>query len=205
MSLHNYRQLRREQAGFSLIELMMVIAIVGVITTTIYTFFNNSVSQYLALQTNNVRHGELTIQSQRMASLVRGLTDINVATTSELSMYAYLSPRDTTVSLIRYYKSADGTKLYADVTPMSANPPTGTPVTADKKTITLLDNFYTVGGIDLFTYLDSAGNTLANPVTDLRTIKGIKMTLAVTSTAPVANGNETVSAQVALRNRKSNL
>lgn len=205
MSRHNYKVLRSAQAGFSLIELMLVIAIVGVITTTIYTFFNNSVSQYIALQTNSVRHGELTVQSQRMASLVRGLTDINVATTSELSMYAYLSPRDTTVSLIRYYKSADGTKLYADVTPMSANPPTGTPVTADKKTITLLDNFYTVGGINLFTYLDSAGNTLANPVTDLRTIKGIKMTLAVTSTAPVANGNETVSVQVALRNRKSNL
>lgn len=205
MSHHNYKVLRSAQAGFSLIELMLVIAIVGVITTTIYTFFNNSVSQYIALQTNNVRHGELATQSQRMASLVRGLTDINVATTSELSMYAYLSPRDDTVSLIRYYKSADGTKLYADVTPMSANPPTGTPITADKKTITLLDNFYTVGGINLFTYLDSAGNTLANPVTDLRTIKGIKMTLAVTSTAPVANGNETVSVQVALRNRKSNL
>ena len=205
MSLRNQRIMQSAETGFSLIELMLVIAIVGVITTTIYTFFNNSVSQYIALQTNSVRHGELTVQSQRMASLVRGLTDINVATTSELSMYAYLSPRDTTVSLIRYYKSADGTKLYADVTPMSANPPTGTPVTADKKTITLLDNFYTVGGINLFTYLDSAGNTLANPVTDLRTIKGIKMTLAVTSTAPVANGNETVSVQVALRNRKSNL
>ncbi|OGL30646.1 hypothetical protein A3F37_03420 [Candidatus Saccharibacteria bacterium RIFCSPHIGHO2_12_FULL_41_12] len=205
MLLRSRKLLHSAQAGFSLIELMLIIAIVGVITTTIYTFFNNSISQYLALQTNNVRHGELTIQSQRMASLVRGLTDINVATTSELSMYAYLSPRDTTVSLIRYYKSTDGTKLYADVTPMSANPPTGTPVTADIKTITLLDNFYTVGGINLFTYLDSAGNTLANPVTDLRAIKGIKITLAVTSTAPVVNSNETVTVQVALRNRKSNL
>ncbi|MEK9196019.1 MAG: prepilin-type N-terminal cleavage/methylation domain-containing protein, partial [Patescibacteria group bacterium] len=193
------------QAGFSLIEFMLIIAIIGVITTTMYTFFNNSLSQYLAMQTNNVRHGELTVQSQRMASLVRGLTDINVATTSELSMYAYLSPRDTTVSLIRYYKSVDGSKLYADVTPMSANPPTGTPISADKKTVTLLENFYSVGSVNLFTYLDSAGNTLPNPVSDLRTVKGVKITLAVTSTAPVVTGNESVTVQVALRNRKSNL
>ncbi|MEK7626362.1 MAG: prepilin-type N-terminal cleavage/methylation domain-containing protein [Patescibacteria group bacterium] len=205
MSLLRTNKIRKVEAGFSLIELVIAMTLIGIITTILYTVFNNNFSQFMALQTNNVKHGELSTQSQRMGSLIRGLTDITAATSSELTFYAYLSPRDDTVSLIRYYKSTDGTKLHADVTPMSANPPTGTPITSDQKTITLLDNFYTVSGVNLFTYLDSAGNTLTTPITDLRTIKGVKTTLAVANTVPVITGNETVSVQVSLRNRKSNL
>lgn len=205
MYRHRSTKLHRAQSGFTLIELLIVMVVVGVATTVLYTVFNNSFSQYMALQSNNVRHGELTTASQRMGSLIRSLTDITAASASDFSFYAYLSPRDDVVSLIRYYKSADGIKLYADITPMNANPPTGTPITANKRTVTIIDSFYSVAGINLFTYLDSAGNTLTYPVADLRTIKGVKTTLAVTSTAPVANSNETVSTQVTLRNRKNNL
>jgi prepilin-type N-terminal cleavage/methylation domain-containing protein len=205
MSLHSTKSFGSEQKGFSLIELVIVMAVVGVITTTLYTFFNTNFSQYITLQNNNVRHGEITIQSQRMSSVLRGLTDIAAATNSDLSFYAYLSPRDDVVSLIRYYKSADGTKLYADVTPMTANPPGGSQITAQKKTITVLENFYAANGINLFDYLDSSGNALPQPVSNLMSIKGIRVNLGVTTKAPVANGNEVVSTQVSLRNRKNNL
>lgn len=88
---------------------------------------------------------------------------------------------------------------------MSANPPNGTLQTAQKKTYTIIENFQTITGVKLFNYLDSAGTTMNIPVADLHTIKGIRINLAVPTKNPTENGNTTMSLQVSLRNRKTNL
>lgn len=191
--------------GFTLVEVLTVIVIVGIVSTAFFTFFNDSVSQYLSLQRDGMEFSDLAAQSQRISQVIRGLTDITSASSSDLVIYAYFYPNDAYVSLVHYYKNAAGTTLYADVTPMTANPPIGTPITANMKTYTIIPDFATVSGVNLFDYLDANGSVLAMPISDLHIIKGVKVNLAVPSKAGASTGNAALSVSVSLRNRKTNL
>jgi hypothetical protein len=90
----------------------------------------------------------------------------------------------------------------ADLTPMTANPPQGTPIVAKKRTFSIIDNYYQASGVKLFTYLDATGNTLSTPIADLQTVKAIRVTVAAKTSN---NTNQTMNVQVSLRNRKTNL
>lgn len=185
--------------------MVITISLSALVATLIYTFFTTTFSQYLGLQGDGMVFSSLSLQSQRIAMVTRGLTDITQASDSEVTVYAYFSPRDSTVSLVRYYKSADGKKLLADITPMTANPPTGTPVTANKKTYTIIDQFYTVSGLKTFRYFDSGGGELTPPISDLHVVQQIQINLAAPTKAPSSNGYDQITVQVSLRNRKINL
>lgn len=198
MSLHN-------QKGFTILELVVVITLIGIVSTSMYVFINSSTNQYLSLHADSSSFSDLAIQSQRIANVLRGLTDITEATNDEITMYAYFVPNDTFVSQMRYYKNNEGTKLFADVIPMTANPPIGTLLNDKKRTYTVIDNLKTVAGVNNFEYLDSAGGTLSMPISDLQTIKGIRVNLAVPVDGPTKGGNSSVTLSVALRNRKTNL
>lgn len=195
----------RNQSGFTIIEVIIALVLSGLVATLIFTFFGTTINQYFALQADGLSFGGLSAQSQRVAAVTRGLTEVADAKDDELTMYAYFSPRDSTISMVRYYKSTDGTKLLADVTPMTANLPSGTPITADKKTYTIIDPFYTPAGVKTFEYFDSGGTQITTPVTDKNTIQQIKITLASPSKAPTSSGYNLISVQVSLRNRKINL
>jgi prepilin-type N-terminal cleavage/methylation domain-containing protein len=200
---HHNRPLATAQRGFTLIELLIVMVITLIVVAAFYTFFKTSLFTYLNLQRDATHFTELAAKSHRISNVVRGLTDITVAQAEEMTVYAYFYPTDTYVSLIHYYKNAGGTGLFADVTPMTANPPIGTPITADMKTYTIIDNFQQTGGTVLFNYLDSAGNDLPLPIGDLHTIKGIRINLGVSTSSQGVN--QAMAVEVSLRNRKTNL
>jgi prepilin-type N-terminal cleavage/methylation domain-containing protein len=197
--------MRKQQAGFTLIELLIGMVVLGVLTTSFVTFFNTSISQYLSLHRDSMAFGDLSTQSQRIANVLRGLTDITQAENNEITVYAYFAPNDTYVSLIHYYLTDSNTKLKADVTRMSANPPTGTPVAGSTKTFTIIDGFHLATNLNTFTYIDGGGTVLTPPISEQHTIKSIKVALSVPSKAPVANSDTTMVVQVSLRNRKTNL
>lgn len=193
------------QDGFTLVELIVVMVLTGIITVAAYTFFNTSFSQYLSLQKEGTTFTDLALQSQRLANVLRGATDITAATDSEVTCYAYFAPSDKYVSTIRYYKTADNNKLLADVTRMTSNPPLGTPIAGSTKTFTIIPAFYQAAGVKTFVYLDAAGSALTMPITDLKTIKGMQVNLAVPGGTSSDTTNQAVSLQVSLRNRKVNL
>ncbi len=195
----------KDQKGFTIIEVLVALVLTGIITTIIFSFFTTSLNQYLTLQADGMSFGSISMQSQRIATVTRGLTDISYAGDSELTIYAYFSPRDSTMSLIRYYKNPDGSKFLADVTPMTANPPVGVPITASKQTYTIVEPFYTLSGVSTFVYFDSGGTKLTTPVVDKNTIQQVQINLASPSKAPSADGYNLVTVQVSLRNRKVNL
>lgn len=199
MSLH------RNKLGFTLIELMLSIVVVSVVSTTFFTFFNTSISQYLSLHRDSLAFADLATQSQRVGNVLRGLTDITQAENNEITAYAYFAPNDNYVSIIHYYLTNGNTKLKADVTRMSSNPPIGSPVAGSTKTFLIIDNFYLASNLNTFIYLDSGGTALTPPIADLHTIKSIEVSLAVPSKSPVATSNTTMVVQVSLRNRKTNL
>lgn len=201
MSALNTRLHIRAQHGFTLVELMIAIALASLVVSISIALFGASINQYLDLHKNSVAFGNLANESQRVAKVIRGLTDITQAEANEMTFYAYFAPQDAVVSQVHYYKNASGTALMADVTPLSAPLPDGTPVTANKKTYTIIDNLSSNGGASLFEYLDSGGGTLSQPVTDLNIIKNVKINLAV----PEGSSNSSMVLQVNLRNRKTNL
>lgn len=202
MSRHNPPN-QFAQAGFTLVELLITIAVISIVSTVFYSVFSSSVINYFNLQKNATNFNDLAFQSQRIAKVLRGLTDISSATSSEIVIYGYFSPTDAYVSQVRYYKNATNTKIMADVTGLTANPPVGTLIPASLKTYTVFDNYYQVPSANLFTYLDSNGAVLAMPVTDLRSIKGIRVNLAVPQIN--AENSQSMNIEVSLRNRKTNL
>ncbi|MDB5183014.1 MAG: hypothetical protein JWO47_798 [Candidatus Saccharibacteria bacterium] len=191
--------------GFTLIELMISIAVISVLSTTFFTFFNTTISQYLSLHRDSLAFADLATQSQRIGNVVRGVTDITLANDNELTAYAYFAPSDTYVSIVHYYLTNSNTKLLADVTHMTANPPIGTPISSSLKTFNIIDTFYLPTGIKTFTYYDAANNVLTPPISDEHTIKSVKISLAVPSKSPVASSNTTMVVEVSLRTRKTNL
>lgn len=196
---------RLKQAGFTIVEMTVVIFLAGLLSLTAFTAFNTLINQYFGLQQDGSEFTDLAAQSQRIGNVLRGLTDIVSESDSDLTVYAYFSPDDTYVSLVHYYLNADSTTLYADVTPMTANPPIGSPITADKTTHTIIPDYHTLNGVTLFQYLDSSGSVITLPVSDERSIDGIRVNLAVPADHPTPNGNQEISLQVSLRNRKTNL
>ncbi len=196
---------RSEQGGFTLPELVVVMVVIGVIIAAMFTFLTGSTKRYFALQKDGTAFGSLAGETQRIASVLRGLTDITVATNDEITAYAYFYPTDTYVSIVRYYKTTDNKQLLADVTPMTANPPIGTPITANKKTYTIIPTLYSGTSVTTFVYLDSSGAQLSTPISDLHTIKGIKISLVAPADTVTDGASTTMSLQVSLRNRKTNL
>lgn len=193
---------RQLAAGFTLVELMIMMAIVGIIASTFFVFYNDSLSQYLALQKDGSDFTDLATQSQRIASVLRGLTDITAESADDITCYAYFSPSDAYVSQIHYYKNADNTKMLADVTPMTSNPPIGTLIVAQKQTFTIIPNFYKSPTLSTFVYLDDTGAVLSQPIADEHSIKAIQVNLAVQG---AHNSDQAITVQVSLRNRKTNL
>ena len=184
---------------------MITIGLIGIVLAMAIPIFTSTFKNYFGLQYTNEQFTSIASQAQRIANVIRGLSDINAVNADDLDIYAYFYPNDAYVSQVKYYLSADQTKLYADVTPMTANPPLGTLITANKKTYTIIDNFKKVSGTPLFEYIDQSGNALPLPISDTDTIKSIRINLAVKKDIGADSGQQTMSLSVSLRNRKTNL
>lgn len=194
--------LRKADQGFTIIEVLIATSIAAILIVIAYGLFNGTIGQYNLMSQDAVNFSQLSMESQRVTKILRGSTDVLEATNSAVTVYAYFTPRDATVSKIRYYVSS--TQLKADVTQMTANPPIGTPVPNSTVTYTIISKLQT-GGLNVFDYLDSAGGILSLPIADLHTIKGIRVTLKAPPSKYVSANGTTVTSDVALRNRKTNL
>ncbi|MGZ6004620.1 MAG: pilus assembly FimT family protein [Candidatus Saccharimonadales bacterium] len=192
----------QNQHGFTLAELTVVMVLIGILVSFTYTFFNMTIAQYFTLQRDGDAFYSLSQNYQRLANVLRGITGITSASDNDLICYAYFAPDDTYVSQIHYYIS--GGNMLADVTPMTANPPSGSLLTSKKKTFTIIEHFYARPGINTFTYMDANATVLTTPVSDLNSIKGIKVSLAVSSVAPNTD-TQALTIQISIRNRKTNL
>jgi prepilin-type N-terminal cleavage/methylation domain-containing protein len=189
--------------GFTIIELLVVISVLSVLTVAFGSFVLNYITVYTHYQSDALNFTELAQQSQRVATVLRGLTDIVSESSNNLEVYAYFSPNDTYVSEVDYYIGGTGKTLMASVTPMTANPPIGTPITANTKTYTIISNYYQASGVNLFNYYDVTGTLLALPISDEHTIVQIQINLAEPGT--YTKSGQTLSTTVSLRNRKTDL
>jgi prepilin-type N-terminal cleavage/methylation domain-containing protein len=189
--------------GFTLVELLIVMSLVGILFTSFGVFFSGYLKLYTSYQTDASNFTELAQQSQRISKVVRGIVDITSVGSNDLTAYAYFSPGDTYTSVVRYYLASGNTKLLVDVTPMTANPPIGTPISASKRTYTIISNYYKKTGVNLFDYYDTTGALLTLPVANQHVITTINVNLY--EPASHSSNGQQMSTSVSLRNRKVNL
>lgn len=192
-----------DNSGFTLVELLVVISLIGITFVSFGSFFTNYLILYTKYQQDATNFTELSNQSQRIADVLRGLTDIVAESANSITVYAYFSPVDTYTSQVKYYLSADGKAVLVDVTPMTANPPIGTLITANTKTYTIITNLYQPAGTSLFAYYDASGTALTLPIADEHSIMDIQVNLA--EAASHSKNGQTLSITASLRNRKTNL
>jgi type II secretory pathway pseudopilin PulG len=195
MSVH-----KLNESGFSIVELLIALLLAVMVSVIFITFFRTSLVQYLNIQKDGTTATALAAQEARLANVLRGTTSVVSASGNDLVLYAYFYPSDAYVSKLHYYVL--NSQLLATMTPMTANPPTGTPIAASAKTYTIISNLYQNGTTPLFAYIDSSNTALATPVSDLNAIKQIQVNLAATASN---GGNQSMNLQVVLRNMKTNL
>lgn len=189
--------------GFTLVELLVVMVVIGVVSATFSTFFLNYVTLYSSYQKDANNFSELAGQATRISDVLRGTVDIISESNNDLSAYAYFAPTDTYTSVVHYYLNASQTAVMVDVTPMTANPPSGTLITSSKKTYTIITKYVAVPGVNLFTYYDASGSAMSLPIANEHTIVSIGVALAEPASHS-AKGQQ-FSITVSLRNRKTNL
>jgi prepilin-type N-terminal cleavage/methylation domain-containing protein len=195
--------LHHNHKGFTIIELLISIVAGSVIVVLSLGLFSNLYGSFLKSHEDSLKNSDLSLQSQRIARVLRGASSVVSADSLELVLYAYFSPRDNVVSLVKYYKS--GGDLRVDVTPMTSNPPTGSPILVDTKTYTIVDEPNPQSSTNIFEYLNSAGTILSVPVASPQLVKGIRINLSVSATPPITTKPTTIVTSVTLRNRKTNL
>jgi hypothetical protein len=159
----------------------------------------------MRLQADGLAHSKLADGSFRITKVVRGMNYIETANSDTITAYSYFAPNDQYTSKIRYYLNGTQDKLLAEVTPMTADYPTGTLITAQTKTVTIIDKFYKIPGVPTFVYFDANYDELTSPVTDLQSIKNITVQLQVKKYESNADDYVSSKVTVSLRNRKSNL
>ena len=168
----------KNQKGFSLIEMMVVVVILGLIVLGLVTFFTGGAKSWVA--------GQSQLEAQRNA---RQAMDIMVREIREGKNIISSSDGDTIVVSIPALGSEDA----YDVTYSLSN------TTIKRGTISLIDNVL-ISGEDIFEYYDSSGINYDSPdSTTLPIISKVHINLKV-DVDDDGNPDITLNTDVNLRN-----
>ncbi|MFO0920336.1 MAG: hypothetical protein U0451_01540 [Candidatus Saccharimonadales bacterium] len=196
-----------DQNGFSITELLVVIIGVAIISMVIFSFFGSTTNQFFKLQADGIAYNEITNNSQRIASVVRGIKFIETAEADRIVGYSYFAPNEQYTSKITYDLTNTNTLLRATVVPMTADYPTGTLLTAQTKVVPIVNSFYKKSGVDTFEYLDANGTKIPLPIdsTSINAIRSVRINLNVKPYGTNSTNINSTTLTVNLRNKKTNL
>lgn len=193
---------KNRSKGFTIAELMVSISLIGSILVIFSIFFTSNYQGYLNLQLGTMRLTEVSNGLQRTARVLRGVNIITDAQPSTITGFAYFTPRDETLSKVRYFYDSDLRKLRVGVTPASGSAPSYTYDTADEQLTTIADNIN--DSQPIFSYLNASGQPANFATENYKDIYGIRITLTADTIDETAESQE-FTTSVSLRNRKINL
>ena len=103
--------------GFTLVELVVSMSLIGTMLVIFSIFFTSNYQGYLNLQLGTMRLTEVSNGLQRTARVLRGINIITDAQPKTISGFAYFTPRDQTLSKVRYFYDESQRKLRVGVIP----------------------------------------------------------------------------------------
>lgn len=139
---------------------------------------------------------------QRVARVVRGINAITDASNNSLAGFAYFTPRDTTLSKVRYFYDTPTRSLKVGVIAASGSAPNYTYNPSNERISTIAGNVNTTKPI--FTYLDIAGTETTFTTDTFKDIQSVKIQLVNDKAGQYTKQFE-LETTVSLRNRKTNL
>lgn len=199
------RKLHREQVGFTLPELILVIAMSSLLIVTLFIFTSNTVSSYMRMQAQGLAYSKATEGAFRISRVLRSANFVEEAEDDRFTAYTYFAPQDAYTSKITYYLNATQTQLLADVTAMTADYPVGTLIPSSTKTVVVVDQFLKRAGVPTFTYSTANHTDISTPVSDLQAIKNVSVNIYARLYESNDQKFASSSVSVNLRNRKTNL
>lgn len=188
--------------GFTIVELMVSISLIGSILAIFGVFFVNNYQSYLNLQQNTIRTNDLSNGLQRMARVLRGINSITEAGSINLSGYAYFTPRDQALSKVRYFYDAASRSVKVGVIPASGSAPDYTYNPSNERVSTITENINATQPI--FKYLDLTGAETSFTTDTFKDIQSIRIRLENDKAGNFTQIFE-LQTTVSLRNRKTNL
>ncbi|MFA4996107.1 MAG: prepilin-type N-terminal cleavage/methylation domain-containing protein [Patescibacteria group bacterium] len=190
----------KNKKAFSLIEMVVVVALVSMITVVVTAFFSESVKTY-RLKRQSVDLEEKAAQVMRKFEITtRAASKVTKADNNELIFLRYFDLTSVSPTQVRYFM--DGNQFKIGLTQPSGTEP-NIIYPPENETIELLIN--DVANADLlFTYFDGSNAELNLPIniTNLKMI-GLSISLDKNGDLPPASITETT--KVSFRNMKDNL
>lgn len=203
---------KQTQSGITLVEIIVAVAIVGLITTVVggfqrNVFYYSGVARDSLLTSQDARSilRTMTTELRSASPSGTGAYPILSAGTSSISFYSDVD-RDGTKDLVRYFASS--TKLYRGVII-----PSGFPLVylaANEKLTLLSSNLRNTASSSIFTYYDGSYNgtssttALTQPVA-VSTVRLIQINLILDVNQNNLPISRTYTSQITLRNLKDNL
>lgn len=191
-----------KRRGFTLVELIVVMAITSILGTIVFNYLNQSSRQDQQLQSKATVQTSLSLAIDRVNRVLRSTTSVISADNVSLKVLAYSNTGDAAPSQIYFYITNNQVRY--DVIPASGTPPNYTYNPGDAKTFTLLGKVTNSTSTPLFQYYDQSNNPLTSPPTlaDVHAIGFLPKALDTSNalTAPIAD-----ETYVTLRNFKTNL
>lgn len=174
----------RGDAGFSLIEMVVAVAVLGVVITAAFTTLDFFQSEAVTA-TNGftaVSQGQLLIEQlgkdiRAAVALTPTTSPFTLATASQMTLYSNLGDPNGPTKLNIYLTPTSGSNLIeGDATPADpGSAPNWTYTGASH--IQFTGKYVNTAAAPLFTYFDQNGNQLTSPVSSLTSIKSVTITL----------------------------
>lgn len=194
-----FRKAKREE-GVTLVELIVVIVMLAIISPLVMWFFWATINNFIRVQSANLLVSNETRALSRMEQVIRSGTQIDNASATSLTIYAYFSPADSTLSKVTYTYNASQKLVTVERIPATGTAPNYTYNVANKVTSTILSGVTLKN--NLFSYEDASGGT--GPF-DSSTFQNIK--IVTIDIYGVLKGNTApteVKSSVLIRNRRGN-
>ncbi len=192
---------RQTSRGFSLLELMIVLPIIAIAGTIALTLTMRAWQAYRLGVVQTDAQFENTTALERVSRVLRSTNQVIAASSNDLTIEAYFSPRNSVPDKARYYYANN--ELKVDVIPASGTAPNYTYLDTDKQTFTIT-NLLNTPAQPVFRYYDESGGLLTGSI-DNNAVRVIEISLISNAKPELLTQNQVGSTRVQLRNMKTNL
>ncbi len=108
---HKRQNTQGSEAGFTLIELIIVIAIASILGTFVFSIISKSLSAQINMQTKKERSDDAVLALERISREIREATTINDTGTNHLIFEKNITSSTDTNTFIRYVRNTSTNKL----------------------------------------------------------------------------------------------